>query len=180
MKIQKRTPAVNLNNTRKSRLSIIAMNSPLESEETETQGKQVSESIHFLAFLLLQMRVTSSHIIAWFVKMHFKIFAMKYILMIIICHYKQTAYTWWAHRAEPEMFMCTRFSGWLNGINIMPFLSLTPAEKLTAFFRPQSNLQYRKLNWRNTYVWGSCWFMPSTENPCLQRTMLINNILGAS
>lgn len=94
--------------------------------------------------------------------------------------YKQTAYTWWSHRAESEMFMCTRFSGWLNGINIMPFLSLTPAEKLTAFFRPQSNLQYRKLNWRNTYVWGSCWLMFSTENPCLQRTMLVNNILGAS
>lgn len=65
--------------------------------------------------------------------------------------------------------MCTRFSGWLNGINRMLFMSLTPAEKLTAFFRPQSNLQYRKLNWRDTYVWGSCWLMSSTENPCLQR-----------
>lgn len=121
MKIQKRTPAVNLNNTRKSRLSIIAMNSPLESEETETQGKQVWESIHLLAFLLLQMRVISSYVREWFVKMYFKIFFMKYILMAIICHYKQTAYIWWSHSTEPVMFMCTRFSGWLNGINITPF-----------------------------------------------------------
>lgn len=95
---------------------------------------------------------------------------MKYILVAVICHYKQ--WLIYDDLTGAEMFMCTRFSGWLNEINITTFLSLTPAEKLTAFFRPQSNLQYRKLNWRNTYVWGSCCFMFSTEKPCLQ----INNV----
>lgn len=166
MKIQKRTPAVNLNSTRKSRLTTIAMNSPLERQETETQQKQAWESSPSCTpappnegQLISQKRRISKNVFQRHSnEMHPHgcdlLLEANSIWMMV----------WWGRARNVCRHEILRLVE-----QDLSFLSHTAAAFLPAFVRPWSSPQHGTLLWRNTHVRGGCWFMSSVKKSYLQR-----------